>query len=231
MAEYITYTCSSPCLTEHLAGEFKLVSVQAIGKDVILHLLITNLTTKAKLVNVDIRASSVLYTKKEINELLKEHKKVCIKGCEEAVVPVVITYAKYEDLLTADNSIEVTAACSCDQYEGTIIIQTNVVLDNPKFEIKLKNKARVNKPTEVEIIFTNLLNREVSDIVVTAEGSGLLQNPISVKANSVKPSKTVTIPMTFTPFKAGTRHLLVDFTSNKFQNAKGYLEIEVQDAE
>ncbi|KAG9473946.1 hypothetical protein GDO78_004316 [Eleutherodactylus coqui] len=176
-----TRECTFPCINEQLAGEFKLVSGQAIGKDVVLNLILTNLTTEKKQVNAEIRACSVLYTKKEVNELLKESKAVTLEACKGTEIPVVITYAVYENLMTPDNSIEFTAACSCDPYDGMLIVQTNVVLDNPKFEIKPKSKACVNKPAEVEIIFTNPLNREITNIVVTAEGSGLLKNPVSVK--------------------------------------------------
>ncbi|XP_069808513.1 protein-glutamine gamma-glutamyltransferase E-like [Dendropsophus ebraccatus] len=226
-----TDLCNFPCIKDKLSGEFKLVSAQAIGKDVVLHLSITNLTTDSRIVHADIRACSVLYTKKEVHELLKERKTVSMDGCTVTYIPVVITYAQYEDLLTPDNSIEVTAACSYEPFEGTMIVQTNVVLDNPKFEIKLKEEAWVNQPVEVEVIFTNPLSKEVTDVVVTVEGSGLLQNPISVKGKPVKPNETISILLTITPYKAGIRHLLADFTCSKFQNAKGYLEIEVHGSE
>lgn len=52
--------------------------------------------------------------------------------------PLTITYAQYDGLLTADNAIEVTFVCSYEPVVGTLIIQTNIVLDNPKFEIKVK---------------------------------------------------------------------------------------------
>ncbi|XP_040291337.1 protein-glutamine gamma-glutamyltransferase E-like isoform X2 [Bufo bufo] len=230
MAEKIFEKCKSPCIYEELAGEFKVVSVREVGKDVVLNLSIRSLTTKSKQVNVDIKASSVLYTKKEIHELLKESKTICVPGCEGTEVPVVIPYSMYEDLLTADNSIEVTAVCSCEPYDGLLIIETNVVLSNPKFEIKLNKKVSVNKPVEVDIIFTNPFNKEVSNIVVTAEGSGLLKYPVSINVNPVQPNETVTIPITIKPYKAGPKHLLVDFTTNKFPNAKGYLEIQVHEA-
>ncbi|KAM3923064.1 protein-glutamine gamma-glutamyltransferase E-like [Leptodactylus fuscus] len=226
MAEKMILSCKSPCLHEELAGEFKVLSAREIGKDVVLNLSMTNLTTDPKLVNVDIRACAVLYTKKEINELLKDNKKICVEACEGAEIPVVITYAMYDNLLTADNSIEVTAVCTCESYDGLLIIEKNVVLDNPKFEIKLKKKAIVNKPTEVDIVFTNPLNKVLSNIVVTAEGSGLLKNPITAKADSVKPNETITITLSLQPYKSGTKQLLVDFSTSGFQNSKGYQEME-----
>ncbi|KAM5135842.1 protein-glutamine gamma-glutamyltransferase 2-like [Mantella aurantiaca] len=149
----------------------------------------------------------------------------------EKEVPLTITYAQYDGLLTADNTIEMTVICSYEPVEGALIVQTNVVLDNPKFEIKVNGPTRMNHPAKAEVVFTNPLDQVVSDIVVTAEGNGLLRDPITVKAGSVKPKETIAIPLTITPYKSGSRHLLVDVTSNKFQNAKGYVEVEVHQPE
>ncbi|CAI9556382.1 unnamed protein product [Staurois parvus] len=226
MAEMITQT--SPCIEAEISGHVKVVGVQAIGKDVTVKLLIRNLTTKCKVITADIKVCSILYTKKEINELHKETRKIRLRGCEEKEEPLTITYAQYDGLLTADNTIEVTVVYSYEPVEGTLIIQTNVVLDNPKFEIKVKGPIQMNKPAKAVVVFTNPLNQVVSDIVVTAEGSGLLHDPITVKGGSVKPNETIKIPLTIMPYKAGQRHLLVDVTTNKFQNAKGYTEVEVQ---
>lgn len=226
MAEMIIPT--SPCIEEVISGNIKVVGKQAIGKDVTLNLVIRNMTTRSKVITAEIKASSILYTRQEINEIYKETRKIQLRGCEEKEEPLTIPYAQYDGLLTSDNAIEVTFLCSYEPVEGTLIIQTNVVLDNPKFEIKMKGPVQMNKPVEAEVVFTNPLNQVVSDIVVTAEGSGLLRDPITVKGGSVKPNETINIPLTITPYKFGQRHLLVDLNSNKFQNAKGFIEVEVQ---
>ncbi|XP_063816599.1 protein-glutamine gamma-glutamyltransferase E-like [Pseudophryne corroboree] len=231
MEEMMTQFCTSPCIEKEISAEFKTSSVRAIGKDVDLSLLITNLTTDSKTIKVDIRACSVLYTRKELHELLKESREIHLESCEVKKEPVIITYAQYEDLMSADNAIEVTAACSSEPSNGTVIVQTNIVLENPKFEIQLKGEAYLNKPVDVEIVFANPFSKDVSDIVVTAEGSGLIKDPVTIRACTVNPNETITIPLTVTPYKAGKKYLLVDFTSNKFQNAKGYLEIEVHENE
>ncbi|XP_072259867.1 protein-glutamine gamma-glutamyltransferase E-like [Pyxicephalus adspersus] len=222
---------TSPCIEAEISGKINVVGEQAIGKDVTVNLLLTNLTTKSKVITADIKACSILYTRTEIHELHKESRKIRLRGCEEKEEPVTITYAQYDGLLTADNAIEVTVVCSYEPVIGTLILETNIVLDNPKFEIKLKEPASLNKPVKAEVVFTNLLNQEVSDIVVTAEGSGLLKDPVTVKAGSVKPKETIAIPLTITPYKSGQRQLLVDVTSDKFQNAKGFVEVDVQEPE
>ncbi|XP_075034464.1 protein-glutamine gamma-glutamyltransferase E-like [Mixophyes fleayi] len=229
MAEMMSQVCKSPDIDNEILAEFKVINVYAVGKDVSLSLSITNLTKNAKTINVDIRACSVLYTKKEMHELLKESRKINLKSLEVKEEPVIITYAQYEDLLTPDNAIEVTAACTSEPSNGIVIVQASVVLKNPKFEIKIKGKAYLNKPVAAEIVFTNPLDKDVTDIVVTAEGSGLLKDPATVRGCTVKPNETITIPLSITPYKSGNKQLLIDFTTNKFQNAKGYLDIEVHE--
>ncbi|XP_068118529.1 protein-glutamine gamma-glutamyltransferase E-like [Hyperolius riggenbachi] len=228
MAEMVTPT--TPCIEAEISGGLKVDGDQAVGKDIIFKLTINNLTTDAKTVSADIKASSILYTRKEIHELMRETREIALTGCEEKEESIKITYDQYDGLLTPDNTIEVKVICSLEDIEGTLIIQTNAVLSNPKFDIKVKGPACLDQPVKAEVLFTNLLNQDVSDIVVTAEGSGLLKNPITVKTNRVvKPNETVTIPLTITPYKPGTKYLLVDFTCNKFQNAKGYVELKVKE--
>ncbi|XP_018419793.1 PREDICTED: protein-glutamine gamma-glutamyltransferase E-like [Nanorana parkeri] len=222
---------TSRFIEAEIAGKLKVVGTHAIGKDVTFKLLIANLTTKSKVITADIKASSILYTRKEIHEIFKESRKISLRGCEVKEEPVIITYAQYDGLLTADNAIEVTIVCSYEAVKGTIIVENNVVLDNPTFEIKLKEPALLNQPVKAEVIFTNPLNQEVSDIVVTAEGSGLLQDPITVKAGSVKPKETISIPLIIIPYRSGPKHLLVDLTTDKFQNSKGFVEVEVREPE
>ncbi|OCT60527.1 hypothetical protein XELAEV_18046551mg [Xenopus laevis] len=168
----------------YISGAFKVTGERVVGKDVAVTLTITNLTCNCKAINVNITAFSILYTNKEMHQLLNETRKLCLKGKEEKEVPLTIKYAQYEDLLTADNMIEVHAVCSSEETNEKLVVETNIVLENPKFEIKV--------------------------------------------CGSVKAKGTITIPVTFTPYKEGERYLLADFTCNKFKNIKGHLEINVQ---
>ncbi|MEE6520871.1 hypothetical protein FKM82_018820, partial [Ascaphus truei] len=95
----------------------------------------------------------------------------------------------------------------------------------------IQGQAKENRPLTAEIIFTNPLSKEVTDVVVTAEGSGLIKNPVTIKCGNVQPQETVRIPVYLTPYKSGKKHLLIDLTCNKFSNVKAYLAIEVQSAE
>ncbi|KAM4622718.1 protein-glutamine gamma-glutamyltransferase E-like [Discoglossus pictus] len=227
MEEMSSQVCKPLSSETQISGKFKLIGAREVGKDVNLVLVITNPSKDLKNLSVKITAFSILYTKKEMHELLNECRRISLKCNEEKEMPVTITYAQYEDLMTADNTIEVTAVCSSEQ--DSVIMQTNVVLENPKIEIKLEGIAKVNKPVIAQVIFKNPLEKEVLNVVLIAEGSGLIKDPVTIKAGNIKAKETITIPITITPYKAGTKYLLTDLTCSKFFNVKGYLEIEVQE--
>ncbi|KAM8945860.1 protein-glutamine gamma-glutamyltransferase E-like [Pelodytes ibericus] len=214
-----------------ISGEFKSTVPQAVGKDVNVILVVKNPTPDSKEIDVKLRAYSTLYTRKEMHELLEECMNFKLKPNGEKEIPIDITYAQYEHYLTADNMIGMTAICSCEQTNETCVVQTSIVLDNPTFEIKLHGKAYIDKSATTNIVFTNPLNTEVCDIVVTAEGSGLLKDPITKRVDCVQAKGTITILVTLTPYKSGTKHLLVDITCDKFKNVKGFLEIEVHETD
>ncbi|CAH2302359.1 -glutamine gamma-glutamyltransferase E-like [Pelobates cultripes] len=231
MSAMMTQSCLPLSHETQIYGKIKTVGTLAVGKDVNVVLSVTNPTDIPKDLNIKIRACSIIYTRKEIHELLNECKKLHVKPKEEKEMPVTITYSQYDGLLTADNMIEVTAICSSEKTNETVLIQTDIVLKNPTIEIKVLGKAYVNKPVTAEIVFTNPLDLEVSDMVVNAEGSGLLKDPLTKRASAVKAKDTITIPIAITPYKTGKKHLLVDLNSDKFKNMKGYVEIDVQEAE
>ncbi|XP_031750714.1 protein-glutamine gamma-glutamyltransferase E-like isoform X1 [Xenopus tropicalis] len=212
----------------YISGAFKVTGERVVGKDVTVTLTITNLTCNSKSIKVNITAFSILYTNKEMHQLLNETRTLCLKGKEEKEVPLTIKYEQYEDLLTADNMIEVHAVCSSEKTNEKLVVETNIALENPKFEIQLVGKAIINKSTTVQIIFKNPLNKDLTDIVVIVEGSGLIKEPITIQGGSVEAKDSITIPVTFTPYKEGEKYVLADFTCNKFKNIKGHLQINVQ---
>lgn len=59
-----------------ISGKFKLAEPPVFGKDINLILILNNLSTDHKTVKVDISASSVLYTRRAVAEILKANTSV-----------------------------------------------------------------------------------------------------------------------------------------------------------
>uniref|UniRef100_A0A8D0F5W6 protein-glutamine gamma-glutamyltransferase n=1 Tax=Strix occidentalis caurina TaxID=311401 RepID=A0A8D0F5W6_STROC len=98
---------------------------------------------------------------------------------EEKQFPIKISYTEYQQQLTTDNTIQVTALC---HVEGGIqvLVQRDITLDNPAIDIQVLGEAKVNKEVDVEVIFTNPIDTEVMDCVLQVEGNDLLRGILEI---------------------------------------------------
>ncbi|XP_078508145.1 protein-glutamine gamma-glutamyltransferase E-like [Lissotriton helveticus] len=209
------------------AGKFKLAGGSEVGHDVNFKLILTNLKTDAKTIPVNITANAILYNRKPMHNLLKDSHTVQLGPTEAKEILFTIPYSQYEDRLPAENMIQVRAVCLCEQTKDYVVVERNILLENPKLKIMVSEPLMVNKESTVEVSFTNPLHKEVTDCVLTAEGSGLIKEVLTMKVGTVKSGETLKIPIKITPNRAGHRHLVVDFTCSKFSNIKACQAIDV----
>ncbi|KAJ1123905.1 hypothetical protein NDU88_002372 [Pleurodeles waltl] len=209
------------------AGKFKLAGGSEVGHDVNFILILTNLKSDIKSIQVNITANAILYNRKPMHELLKDSVTVNLGSKEVKEIPLSIPYNQYEDRLPTENMIQVRAVCLCDQTQDYVVVERNMLLENPKLKITVPETLMVNKTATAEVSFTNPLHKEVTDCVLTAEGSGLIKDVLTIKAGSVKSGETLKIPIKITPNRAGLRHLVIDFTCSKFSNIKACEAINV----
>lgn len=56
-----------------------------------------------------------------------------------------ITYAQYEKYLKADNMIRTTAVCQVTD-EAEVVVERDIILDNPSLTLEVKGGERVPPP-------------------------------------------------------------------------------------
>ncbi|XP_069507359.1 protein-glutamine gamma-glutamyltransferase E-like isoform X2 [Ambystoma mexicanum] len=227
MADDENEVVRDPVPKTKFSGKIKLVGDLAVGQDVNYNLILTNSECQCKTVKVNIAVCIILYTRKPIHELLNDSSVITLGSKEEKVTPLNIAYSLYEDCLSAGNMIQVRAVCIAEDNGEVVIAERDIILENPKLQIQISETAMVNKTLTVEVSFTNPLHKEVTDCVLTAEGSGLIRDNVSMKMGTVQPGETLTMPIKITPYKPGNRQLLIDFTCNKISNVKGCKVIRV----
>ncbi|XP_074868232.1 protein-glutamine gamma-glutamyltransferase E-like [Carettochelys insculpta] len=209
-----------------ISGKFKVDGPLKIGKDISLNLVLGNLTSVTKTVKANATAWTTMYTGKLIHEVWKDSLSATFASKEEKQFPIKIEYAAYQQHLTRDNMIQVTALC---QVESGIevVVQRSITLDNPDLVIQVIGDAKVNEPLTVEVTFTNPLDQEVKDCVLQAEGSDLLKGKLKIEMPSLKPRQSSTELVEIIPTKNGTKQLLVNFSCDKFPDVKAFETINV----
>lgn len=215
------------CKEASISGTIKLLGPVSVGQDIGVIIILKNEADTPKNTELSITAHSILYTRKPIHEILRKNKCIAFGPNEEKEIPLNIDYESYQKCLTSDNMIEVRAVCIGKEKKDAVILQRDIVLDNPKLDFKVSEEAMVGKPMTVEVSFLNPLSKEVTHCILRAEGSGLIKEEITVELGDVKPQETLTIPIEITPYRPGVRQLLVDFTCCRFTNIKGFWNINV----
>nr|XP_060627493.1 protein-glutamine gamma-glutamyltransferase E-like [Anolis sagrei ordinatus] len=209
-----------------VTGKFEVKSHLEVGQDVELVLQLTNLAPEATTLTANMNAWTTIYTGKAIHEVWKDSLALTLGPKEEKSFPIKISYAAYQQHLTTDNMIELTAVCQVKEGTDTVVLR-NIALENPTVTLKVPSQAKVGEALKVEMVFTNPLEEEISSGVLLAEGNDLLEDEIMKEVPPVKAKETVRVSFEVTPKKKGTKQLLTVFSCDKFTDVKAFELIKV----
>uniref|UniRef100_H1A193 protein-glutamine gamma-glutamyltransferase n=1 Tax=Taeniopygia guttata TaxID=59729 RepID=H1A193_TAEGU len=201
------FSRAQPAETPSVSGKLLLDASPVVGQDIPLTLTLRNLTSDFNTIKVKLKASgnfvSVSITVKEIS--------------------FKISYSQYKNSLMDDRKILVTAVCQIKRG-ASLLVEKDIVLQDPFLTIKVLGPAVVHKPVSVEVTFTNPLCDEVTDCVLRAEGSGLLKEQLRIRYVNAS------VKFEIIPYRSGTRQLQVDLVCTHFSDIKGFVMLQVAPA-
>ncbi|XP_075624732.1 protein-glutamine gamma-glutamyltransferase E isoform X2 [Balearica regulorum gibbericeps] len=211
-----------------ISGKFKVDGSIEVGKDLNLILVLANLQSDAKTVDVNMTAWSTVYTRRPIKEIWNDSISVTLSPKEEKEFPINIPYTEYQQQLTTDNMIQVTALCHVK--DGIqVLVQRDISLDSPAIDVQVLGEAKVNEEVDVEVIFTNPIDTEVTDCVLQVEGNDLLRGILTIDVPPLKGSEKSSTKFKLIPTETGSKHLVVNFSCDKFADIKTFKMVNVID--
>ncbi|KAM4032377.1 protein-glutamine gamma-glutamyltransferase E-like [Anomaloglossus baeobatrachus] len=207
------------------SGTFKNDETQ-VGEDLIMHLTFKSTADNTRTVKVNMTATAIIYNRSPVKEILIESQSVTLEANGEKTITFTITYPKYEKKITPDSMIQIVAICE-DEMGGKLLVEKVVTLKNPPLLFRIKQQAKLNKKSAVDVIFANPIQDNVDDSVLTVEGSGLMKESLVVKVPPLKQNQRVTIEFEIDPYRVGEKSLMADYSSKKFPNVKAFLSVIV----
>ncbi|KAK2492213.1 hypothetical protein MC885_003392 [Smutsia gigantea] len=124
--------------------------------------------------------------------------------------------------------IRVTSVCQVPD-ESEVVVARDIILDNPALTLEMLAQARVQKPLDVQMLFSNPLDEPVKDCVLMVEGSGLLLGSLKIDVPNLSPKERSRVRFEILPTRSGTKQLLADFSCSKFPAIKAMLSIDVDE--
>ncbi|KAM6248267.1 protein-glutamine gamma-glutamyltransferase 6-like [Porphyrio hochstetteri] len=211
-----------------ISGKFKLAEPPVFGKDITLILILSNLSSDRKSVKVDMSASTVLYTRRTVAEILKANTSVDLGPKQGKHIRLKIPYSYYGKYLTTDKRIQVTALCEVLHTRGVkLLVEKTIILEDTNIIIKLPRRIVVNKAVTLEISYANPLPEPVSRCVLLVT---LMNQQVKINLARLAARERSKIYFEFTPRRPGPLQLQVDFSCDKFSHVKGFVTIAVAPA-
>nr|XP_015004892.2 protein-glutamine gamma-glutamyltransferase 6 isoform X1 [Macaca mulatta] len=217
-----------PTTKPSITGKFKLLEPPMLGHDLRLALCLANLTSRVQQVRVNLSGATILYTRKPVAEILHESHAVRLGRQEEKRIPITISYSKYKEDLTEDKKILLAAMCLVTKGEK-LLVEKDITLED-FITIKVLGPAMVGVAVTVEVTVVNPLLERVKDCALMVEGSGFLQEQLSIDVPTLEPQERASVQFDITPSKSGPRQLQVDLVSPHFPDIKGFVIIHVATA-
>ncbi|EHH65489.1 Protein-glutamine gamma-glutamyltransferase 6 [Macaca fascicularis] len=214
-----------PTTKPSITGKFKLLEPPMLGHDLRLALCLANLTSRVQQVRVNLSGATILYTRKPVAEILHESHAVRLGRQEEKRIPITISYSKYKEDLTEDKKILLAAMCLVTKGEK-LLVEKDITLED-FITIKVLGPAMVGVAVTVEVTVVNPLLERVKDCALMVEGSGFLQEQLSIDVPTLEPQERASVQFDITPSKSGPRQLQVDLVSPHFPDIKGFVIIHV----
>ncbi|NXW43410.1 TGM3 glutamyltransferase, partial [Nyctiprogne leucopyga] len=195
------------------------------GKDITLILILNNLSSDHKTVKVDMSASTILYTRRAVAEVMKATTSVELGSKQGKHIRVKIPYSYYGKYLTTDKRIQVTALCEVMHTHGVkLLVEKTIILEDTNIIIKVPRRVVVNKAVTLEISYANPLPEPVSRCVLLVT---LMNQQVKIHLAQLAPRERSKIYFEFTPRRTGPLQLQVDFSCDKFSHVKGFVTIAV----
>ncbi|KAG9473941.1 hypothetical protein GDO78_004311 [Eleutherodactylus coqui] len=209
-----------------IVGKFQLLNSVTVGEDIDLVLTLQNRTVYHRPVKVNLSASSVLYTGRRINDIFTDQKSLIISPSQEAHISLQIPFSHYHKFIKEGNMIQVVALCELP-FGDKVVVTKDIVLENPPIIIKPLGRALLHKTMSMEIRFRNPLNMTINDCVLVVEGSGLIDRQLTSVVPFLKPMEKIRFKVELTPYRTGTRQLIVNFKCQYF-SVKEYHLLNVE---
>ncbi|XP_061113162.1 protein-glutamine gamma-glutamyltransferase 2-like isoform X2 [Conger conger] len=145
---------------------------------------------------------------------------------EEKSFPLKICYCNYSSVITQDALIRLMAILIDSDTKELYNKTRTIVLEDPEIAIRILGEPKVKRKLTAEISLQNPLPEPLEDCTFSLDGANLTDGKaITETFGTVGPRETATVKIGFTPTCAGLRKLVVDFSSNKLSNIKGFKNV------
>ncbi|XP_056897764.1 protein-glutamine gamma-glutamyltransferase 2-like [Takifugu flavidus] len=210
--------------------KIKLAHDMIVGSDFEVFAVLTNNCMEARTCFFKFFAKTVSYNGKLGESCGFASQTVEVAPGEDKRLSLRVEYDQYGPKITSDRLITLSAITIDKNTKDFHKAEKTVVLDEPDIEIQLSGEAKVSQLLTAKLTLLNPLPELLQDCSFTIEGVDLTKGkPLTHRIGDVGPRQEAKASLQFRPSRAGATVLLVNFDSDKLNNIKSSINVDVRE--
>lgn len=197
-----------------------------IGKGFTLAVDMENTVDKKRTVQIALTLWSIYYTGVKGHTVKKVCETIEIPPKEKKQLKVEVTLEEYLDKLVEFSLLKTHVIATVEETKQTWAGEDEFQITKPSLTIETEGNLELDKPGKLFFIFTNPLNRKLTECLLAFECPGLVKHQ-KIPFRDTLPEETIKIETPVTPTSKGKLPLVAIFFSKELHEILGSASIDV----
>lgn len=209
---------------------FDLIDIDTVpfGEPFDVVVTVENRSTEERTISAVLTAGSVYYTGTAANDIKKSQGVFTLPGGKNDTIRIHVTPDEYISKMVDHGLFKIYAIASVKETKQTWSEEDDFSMILPKISISFPDAIKVGESCEATFSFQEPLRIPLTECSYTIEGPGL-QKSKTVKYRDINHHEDITFTETFTAKKAGSRRIVISFTSKQIQNITSCTTVKIEE--
>ncbi|XP_035864082.1 protein-glutamine gamma-glutamyltransferase 5-like [Sander lucioperca] len=203
-----------------LEVSLRIDGVPSVGKSIVMCVTVRNQSSRPRVLLEHLNAQLKEYNSNPQESFWKAHNEVHIQPDEVLLLHHTILPSEYESVLAANDIVNMAVVIKDVRTKERALAMQEFNLRSLDITIEIKGGDSIQIKTEhkAQVFFINKLSKTLNGVVLTVEGSGLLQGKQEARMISLQPDEKIEKTVSIMATSPGTKLLMATLSHSNSAN-------------
>ncbi|KAM4610653.1 protein-glutamine gamma-glutamyltransferase 2-like [Polymixia lowei] len=217
--------------TSGLKVSLKVQRVPSVGESICVSVTVTNRGSCHRVLLEHLNAQLKEFNSSAQTTFWETHQKLQIQAGEVLTLQHVISPVEYESMLVVKDIVNMAVVIKDVRTKERVLAAEEFNITSPQISIEVQGGdwIQVGKECTVHVSFTNTFTKVLAGVLLTVEGSGLIQGKDQTRAVLLQPGQTIEKEVSIMAASAGTKLLMASLchSNSSYVMARSFHRVSV----
>ncbi|XP_028439713.1 protein-glutamine gamma-glutamyltransferase 5 [Perca flavescens] len=203
-----------------LEVSLRIDGVPSVGESIVMCVTVKNQSSSPRVLMENLNAQLKQYNRNPQESFWRGRNEVHIQPGEVLLLHHTILPSEYESVLAADDIVNMAVVIKDVRTEERALAMQEFNLRSLKITIEIKggDSIQIKREHKAQVSFINKLSKTLDGVVLTVEGSGLLQGKQEARMISLQPNEKIEKTVSIMATSPGTKLLMATLSHSNSTN-------------